>query len=70
MADEFAPGAPGFPLGISLNAVFVGNQKDGVFKATSKFVKRGRQLTIVRTVITGAEDRLIADVTTSHIADK
>jgi 1,4-dihydroxy-2-naphthoyl-CoA hydrolase len=68
--DEFVPGAPGFPLGISLNAAFVGNQKDGVFKATSSFVKRGRQLSIVRTIITGAEDRLIADVTTSHLVAK
>ena len=68
--DNFAPGAPGFPLGVSLNAVFVGNQRDGVFKSTSSFVKRGRQLSVVRTVITGAEDRLIADITTSHIAAK
>jgi len=66
--EEFVPGAPGFPLGISLNAIFVGNQKDGVFKTKSTFIKRGRQLSIVRTTITGANDRLIADVTTSHFA--
>jgi uncharacterized protein (TIGR00369 family) len=64
------PGASGFPLGISLNANFVGNQKDGVFKATSVFVKRGRSLSVVRTTITGAEGRLIADVTTSHVPAK
>jgi 1,4-dihydroxy-2-naphthoyl-CoA hydrolase len=65
--SEFAPGAAGFPLGISLNACFVGNQKNGVFKATAVFVKRGRQLSVVRTTITGEGGRLIADVTTSHI---
>jgi len=64
---EFVPGGAGFPLGVSLNANFTGNQKDGVFKAISTFVKRGRQLSIVRTEITGENGRLIADITTSHI---
>jgi uncharacterized protein (TIGR00369 family) len=64
---EFAPGASGFPLGVALNANFVGNQKDGVLTATSVFVKRGRQLSVVRTTVTGAGGRLVADVTTSHI---
>ena len=68
--QEPTQGAAGFPLGVSLNANFVGNQKDGVFKATSVFVKRGRTLSVVRTTITGAEGRLIADVTTSHIPAK
>lgn len=67
---EIAPGAAGFPLGVSLNANFAGNQKDGVFRATSVFVKRGRTLSVVRTTITGAEGKLIADVTTSHMPAK
>jgi uncharacterized protein (TIGR00369 family) len=67
---DFVPGAAGFPLGVSLNANFVGNQKEGVFRATSVFVKRGRSLSVVRTTITGAEGRLIADVTTSHVPSK
>jgi len=52
---------------INLNANFLGNQKDGVLKATAVFVKRSRQLSVVRTTITGEGGRLIADVTTSHI---
>lgn len=67
---DMAPGAAGFPLAINLNAGFLGNQKDGMFKATSTFVKRGRQLSVVRTTITGDGGRLIADVTTSHIPAK
>ena len=66
----FAPGASGFPLGINLNANLVGNQKDGVIRAASSFVKRGRQLSVVRTVVTGEGGRTIADVTTSHIPAK
>lgn len=65
--SDMAPGAAGFPLAISLNANLLGNQKDGVFRATSVFVKKGRRLSVVRTTVTGANDRLIADVTTSHV---
>ena len=64
---EMPPGAQGFPLAISLDAKLLGNQKDGVFRATSEFVKRGRRLSVVRTTVTGADQRLIADVTTSHV---
>ena len=67
---EMTPGAAGFPLGISLNANLVGNQKSGAFTVTSAFVKRGRTLSVVRTTITGAEGRLIADVTTGHVPAK
>ena len=63
-------GGTGFPLAINLNAALLGNQKDGVFRAKSSFVKRGKQLTVVRTTLTGANDRLIADVTTSHVPAK
>src|SRR5690606_28572462 len=35
-------GMKGFPLAISLNANFIGNQSSGVFKAESVFVKRGK----------------------------
>jgi uncharacterized protein (TIGR00369 family) len=67
---EFAEGAAGFPLAINLSAALLGNQKLGVFTATARFVRRGRQVSVVRTTITGDSGRLIADVTTSHIASK
>ncbi len=65
-----APGASGFPLAINLNAAFLGNQKEGVFVATSVFVKKGRSLSVVRTTVSGAEGRIVADVTTSHVPAK
>ena len=65
--SDFKPGMPGFPLAINLNANLVGNQKDGVFTATSSFVRRGKRLSIVRTMVTGNDGRLLADVTTSHM---
>ena len=64
------PGMSGFPLAISLNANFIGNQTEGVFRAVASFVKRGRTVNVVRTEVYGDSERLIADVTTNHIFSK
>lgn len=63
-------GMAGFPLAITLNANFVSNQKEGTFKAVSTFVKKGKRVNVVRTLVYGKSDRLIADVTTNHVAAK
>jgi len=68
--SELGEGMKGFPLGISLNANFVGNQKEGSFHAISTFVKKGRTVSVVRTLVLGADEKLIADVTTSHVLSK
>ena len=67
---QMSEGMQGFPLAISLNANFVGNQTEGSLRATASFVKRGRTVSVVRTLVTGAGDKLIADVTTSHVLSK
>jgi uncharacterized protein (TIGR00369 family) len=64
---EASEGASGFPLAINLNAALLGNQKSGEFTATSVYVKKGRNLSVVRTTVTGDDQKLIADITTSHI---
>lgn len=63
-------GMAGFPLAITLNANFISNQKEGRMRAVATFVKKGKKINIVRTIITGADDRLIADVTTNHVSAK
>jgi uncharacterized protein (TIGR00369 family) len=63
-------GMSGFPLAISLSANFVGNQKSGKFRAVSTFVKKGRTVSVVRTTVHGQDDKLIADVSTNHVASK
>jgi uncharacterized protein (TIGR00369 family) len=64
---ELVAGGAGFPLGVALTANLLGNQRAGELRATSVFVRRGRRLSVVRTTVTGDGDRLIADVTTSHV---
>lgn len=63
-------GMQGFPLAINLSANLAGNQSEGTFQAIARYVKRGRTVSIVRTTVTGAHGRLIADVTTSHVASR
>ncbi|MCM2358291.1 MAG: PaaI family thioesterase [Geobacteraceae bacterium] len=63
-------GMAGFPLAINLNANFVSNQKEGKLKAVSSFVKKGKTVSIVRSIVFGENERLIADVTTNHVAAK
>jgi 1,4-dihydroxy-2-naphthoyl-CoA hydrolase len=67
---DMSEGMQGFPLAINLNANFVSNQTEGSLKATACFVKRGRTVSVVRTTVHGAADKLIADVTTSHVLSK
>jgi 1,4-dihydroxy-2-naphthoyl-CoA hydrolase len=69
-STEFSHGVSGFPLAINLNANFTGNQKAGKLKAVAAFVKKGRTVSIVRTTVFGENDRLIADVTTTHVPAK
>jgi 1,4-dihydroxy-2-naphthoyl-CoA hydrolase len=65
-----AEGMAGFPLALTLNANLISNQKEGTFKAVSTFVKKGKRVNVVRTMVYGKSDRLIADVTTNHVAAK
>lgn len=69
-STEFSEGIAGFPLAITLTANFAGNQKEGRLKAVASFVKKGRTVSVVRTTVFGENDKLIADVTTTHIPAK
>lgn len=63
-------GMTGFPLSVTINANFIGNQKEGTLRAIATFVKKGKKVNVVRTVVLGKNDRLIADVTTNHVPAK
>ena len=69
-STEFSEGMAGFPLAIRLNANFAGNQKEGKLKAVASFVKKGKTVSIVRTTVFGENDKLISDVTTTHVFSK
>lgn len=65
---EIGPDGKGFPLAINLNTSLLGNQREGQIKAEARFVRNGKRVKVVRTRVTGNAGRLLADVTTTHIA--
>jgi len=67
---QVSEGMKGFLFAITLNANFISNQTDGTFTAISSFVKRGHTVSIARTFVKGANEKLITDVTTNHVLSK
>ena len=57
----------GFPLAINLNANLLGNQRGGEIRAEARFVRQGKRVTVVRTLVTGDNGKLLAEVTTNHV---
>ena len=64
---KIGPDAKGFPLAINLNTHLLGNQRRGEIRAEARFVRNGKRIKVVRTRLTGEADRLLAEVTTTHI---
>lgn len=62
------PGMSGFPLAINLSANLLSNCRDGQLHATATFVKKGRRVSTVRTIVTSDDGKQLLDLTTTHIA--
>ena len=78
MADNLSTGAANeaylekfgerrFMVGVDLHAAMLSNQLGGRITAQSTPVRVGRRVTVVRTEIRGENDKLLADVTTTHV---
>ena len=68
--QQLGEGGKGFPLAIDLHTSLLSNQRDGDIKAEARFVRRGRTVTVIRTRVTGNDDRLLAEITSTHIPAK
>jgi 1,4-dihydroxy-2-naphthoyl-CoA hydrolase len=60
----------GFPLAIDIHTSLVGNQKEGDIKAEARFVHKGRNVFVVRTRVSGNNEKLLAEITSTHIPAK
>jgi uncharacterized protein (TIGR00369 family) len=56
-----------FPLAIDLHTTLVGNQRSGDVRAEARFVKKGRKVMVIRTRLLGQDDKLLAEVTSTHV---
>jgi uncharacterized protein (TIGR00369 family) len=57
----------GFPLAINISTNLIGNQREGEVTAEAKFVRKGKRVNVIRTVILGNNQTLLAEVTTTHV---
>ena len=56
-----------FMVGIDLHATMLSNQMGGRIRGEARPVRVGRRVTVVRTQIVGDDERLLAEVTTTHV---
>jgi 1,4-dihydroxy-2-naphthoyl-CoA hydrolase len=64
---ELGADGKGFPLAINLNSSLLDNQGEGEIRAEARFVRSGKRVSVIRTLVTGAQGRLLAEVTTTHV---
>jgi uncharacterized protein (TIGR00369 family) len=66
-AYEKKTGERKFMVGVDLHAVMLANQQGGTIRGVAVPVRVGRRITVVRTQVFGDGDRLLAEVTTTHV---
>ncbi|MGE0600723.1 MAG: PaaI family thioesterase [Dehalococcoidia bacterium] len=78
MADNVSTGAANrayfektgerkFMVGVDLHAVMLANQQGGTVRVVSRPVRVGRRITVIRSTIFGDDDRVLCEVTTTHV---
>jgi len=60
----------GFPLAIDIHTNLIGNQRDGEILAEAIFVSKGKTVLVIKTRVIGNKDKLLAEVTTTHVIAK
>jgi uncharacterized protein (TIGR00369 family) len=61
------PGAKVFPVLVDLHTVMLGNVREGEIAAEARPVRHGRRVSVVRTRITAPGEKLLAEITSTHI---
>jgi 1,4-dihydroxy-2-naphthoyl-CoA hydrolase len=60
----------GFPLAIDIHTNLVGNQRAGDITAEARFLSKGKTVLVIRTRVIGYKNKLLAEVTTTHVITK
>ncbi len=63
-------GMESFPVAVTLNAQLLSNRNAGELTATAQWVKRGRRVSTVRTLVTDKDGKVLLDLTSTHISAK
>jgi 1,4-dihydroxy-2-naphthoyl-CoA hydrolase len=63
-------GGKGFPLDVDIHTNLLGNQRTGDITAEARFLSKGKTVLVIRTRVIGNTDKLLAEVTTTHVIAK
>ena len=66
-AFESGADGKGFPLAVDLHAALLRNTSSGNVLAEARFVRRGRRVSVVRTLVTSEDGKPLIEMTTTHI---
>lgn len=66
--QQVQEGMDSFPVAVTLNGQLLANRRDGTLTAIARWVKRGRRMSTVRTEVRDQDDRLLLDLTSTHIS--
>ena len=66
-AHQAIDGDERFMVGIDLHASMISNQPGGTITFEARPVRVGRRVAFIRTTVTGTGDRVLAEVTTTHV---
>ncbi len=61
-------GMASFPVAVTLNAQLLSNRNDGVLSGEATWVKQGRRVSTVRTLVSGPDGRVLLDLTSTHVS--
>ncbi|MGM0585359.1 MAG: PaaI family thioesterase [Pseudomonadota bacterium] len=66
--EAVTEGMESFPVAVTLNAQLLSNRRDGVLTATARWVKKGRRVSTVRTLVEGPDGKVLLDLTSTHVS--
>ncbi|MGH1351522.1 MAG: PaaI family thioesterase [Methyloligellaceae bacterium] len=67
---EPSEGMESFPVAVTLNAQLLSNRNSGQLVATAQWVKRGRRVSTVRTLVADGDGKVLLDLTSTHVSAK
>ncbi|MFV0386437.1 PaaI family thioesterase [Paracoccus sp. (in: a-proteobacteria)] len=59
-------GMDSFPVAVTLNAQLLANTRTGLLTARASWVKQGRRISTVRTLVSDQDRRVLVDLTSTH----
>jgi uncharacterized protein (TIGR00369 family) len=65
---EITPGMESFPVAVTLNAQLLANRQEGTLTATARWVKKGRRISTVRTLVAAEDGKVLLDLTSTHVS--